>query len=270
MRTIALALTALLVARLVERPALAEQAPSSAPPDEAKWSAAKQAFATGKSAFDRGEFETALAEFQRADSLATAAKLSYDIGTCLERLGRYADAAINFERYLARAGVATTDDDKQFADNLRARIAADRTRAREKAAPAPSTAPMPQPLYIPYVPQGYGYYSSQAPMPEAYRRQQIKLQHARRSRAIALMVVGLTLNIGGAAVTAYAFVHDGSTVDQVLEGLIGLSAVVTGIPLWIPGAVSFAQSNAQLKELSKPDDSTPKHALIFSLPVLRF
>ncbi len=245
-------------------------------PDPASLSAAKQAFENGKSAFDRGEFETALSEFQRADALAPAPKLSYNVGNCLERLGRYADAALNFERFLSRTGTPTNDEDKQFADNLRARIAADRKRALEKSPDAPTA--QPQAIYVPYPPPtGYSPYYAYPPQPqmsmESYRRAQFKAQHARRTRAIALMAVGLALNVVGVGLTGYAFTHLGNTTAAGIEAFVGLSAIITGIPLWIPGAVSYVQSNNLLKELAKPAGATPgvePHAFIFSVPVLRF
>ncbi len=72
---------------------------------------AKSAFADGRAAFERGDYERALQMFQRADVLAPAPSLSYNIGKTYEKLGRYKEAVKAFERYLeqerpalARAG----------------------------------------------------------------------------------------------------------------------------------------------------------------------
>ncbi|HZS39646.1 MAG TPA: tetratricopeptide repeat protein, partial [Polyangia bacterium] len=62
--------------------------------------AAKAHFAAGKQAFERGEYETALAEFQQANAIAPAPSLLYNMGKTYEALGRYKDAAFAFDRYL--------------------------------------------------------------------------------------------------------------------------------------------------------------------------
>src|ERR1700747_3288737 len=89
---------------------------------------AKAAFAAGKQAFERGEYEAALKQFQRANLLAPAPSLSYNIGKTYEALGRFNDAALAYERYLELAGTPQTDEDKQFQETLRARIQADKKR----------------------------------------------------------------------------------------------------------------------------------------------
>ena len=85
---------------------------------------AKQHFAAGKQAFERGEYEAALAEFQKANEIAPAPSLLYNMGKTYEALGRFKDAAYAFDRYLQDYGAPQNDEDKQFQENLRARYLA--------------------------------------------------------------------------------------------------------------------------------------------------
>src|SRR6266498_411358 len=100
---------------------------------------AKAAFAAGKEAFERGDYEAALQNFTRANQLVPAPSLQYNIGNCHERLGHYRDAAASFERYLELAGPGSTDDEKDFQDKLRARIVANKKRAEQAQPPPPPT-----------------------------------------------------------------------------------------------------------------------------------
>lgn len=59
-----------------------------------------------KAAFARGDFAIAHDEFARAFDLAPIPDLIYDLALCEERLGRFADAAHSFERYLAAVPTA--------------------------------------------------------------------------------------------------------------------------------------------------------------------
>src|SRR4051812_33899733 len=74
------------------RPAHADDAPTPPPPE------AKKAFLDGKAAYERGEYELALQLFQRAALIAPAPSLYYNIGMAYERLQRYEDSAIAFEK----------------------------------------------------------------------------------------------------------------------------------------------------------------------------
>jgi hypothetical protein len=116
----------------------------AAPLDEGK-----AAFAAGKAAFDRGDFPTALAEFQRANAIAPAPTLFYNIGVTYERMGRYRDAADAFERYLREAGSPQTDEEQRLYEDVRARAAADRNRpdAPAYAQPAYTQPAYTQPAY---------------------------------------------------------------------------------------------------------------------------
>src|SRR5437868_5941908 len=89
---------------------------------------AKKAFAEGKAAFERGEYEKALSAYQRANMILPAPNLYYNIGATYERLGRYQEAALAFDKYFELAGAPTTDDEKAFQEKLRERSEADRKR----------------------------------------------------------------------------------------------------------------------------------------------
>src|SRR5262245_13080861 len=123
-------------------------ASAAAPIDDAK-----AAFAAGKEAFERGDYEVALTNFQRANSLVPAPSLQYNIGNCQERLGRYREAASSFERYLELSGPPNTDDERDLQEKLRARIAANKKRAAEAQPPPPPV--YQQPMYQPPPPTYY-------------------------------------------------------------------------------------------------------------------
>ena len=89
---------------------------------------AKKAFAEGKAAFERGEYEPALNAYQRANTILPAPNLYYNIGATYERLGRFQEAALAFDKFFEMAGAPATDEDKEFQNKLRQRTEADRKR----------------------------------------------------------------------------------------------------------------------------------------------
>jgi hypothetical protein len=103
----------------------AAAAATAAPLDEAK-----AAHAAGMAAYQRGDFQTALAEFERANQLAPAPEIDLNIGACYEQLGRYHDAVLAFERYIAAVeGRPDIDEQGRHLVWARERAAADRQRA---------------------------------------------------------------------------------------------------------------------------------------------
>src|SRR6478672_9346160 len=124
---------------------------------------AKKAFAEGKAAFERGDYEAALAAYQRANMILPAPNLYYNIGATYERLGRYQEAALAFDKYFEMAGTPATDEDKEFQDKLHARAEADRKRQdvaptkQEPAQPPPAAAAPPY-YRQPYYPQPAPYF----------------------------------------------------------------------------------------------------------------
>src|SRR5262249_10613187 len=129
----------------------------AAPLDEAK-----AAFAQGKVAFEKGDWNTALEQFMRANQLAPAPSLSYNIGKTYEKMGRNKDAVVWFEKYLELAGPPKDDDDRKFQDELRSRIATDKATPDHAPAPAPTPTPQGQPqAQVQQPPQAYPYYYQQ-------------------------------------------------------------------------------------------------------------
>jgi hypothetical protein len=252
---------------------------------------AKAAFATGKQAFERGDYEGALAQFQRANLLAPAPSLSYNIGRAYEALGRYHDAASAFERYLELVGVPKDDDDKKFQDNLRARAVADRARPDAPTGgggvvggvvggvkqPPPQ---YPPPQYPP--PQyhnSYQPYAYQNPyayqQPQRSKAAELELQRGRRGRAIALVVIGGTFTIVGLSMAASSpGCSNGSFTDNICWGVmlgVGINLAIVGPTLLIPGAVSLARSQKIITDLSKPEPKgIAPQTFVFPAPTFYF
>jgi len=238
------------LAVLVALSALSAQA---APIDDAK-----KAFAEGKAAFERGDYETALNAYQRANTILPAPNLYYNIGATYERLGKYQEAALAFDKYFEMVGAPTTDEDKDFQAKLRARLEADRKRpdvVREPAQPQPQQAqPQPQPQPGPYYRQPYYQQPYFLPPPGPSREARLKEARGRRTRAIVLMAVGVPLTIAGIGVLSWAATDSSlDTAGAYGWGFLGLTFGVVGITLWAPGAASFVKSSHDVKEWSKPE-----------------
>jgi tetratricopeptide (TPR) repeat protein len=112
-----------------------------------QFEASRRAYAEGAAAYERGAYDTALEHFQNAYDLAPSPEFWFNIARCHERLGRWAEAANAYERYLA--GKPTVEDAVQ----IRERISDLHVRAAELSklrqpppAPAPViVAPTPRP-----------------------------------------------------------------------------------------------------------------------------
>ena len=87
---------------------------------------AADAFARGGVAFEAERYEEALSEFRRAYELAPHDAVRGSIGRCLERLGRFAEALVEYE------AVAESDQVPE-ADREHARELSARVRARMEA-----------------------------------------------------------------------------------------------------------------------------------------
>jgi hypothetical protein len=244
---------------------------------------AKAAFAAGKEAFERGDYEVALQNFTRANQLVPAPSLQYNIGNCHERLGHYKEAAAAFERYLELAGQPTTDDEKDFQDKLRNRVTANKKRADQIQAPPPMYPQ--QPIYQPPPPN---YYQPMAPPPPT-REYLLQQARARRTRAIALMATGLALQVIG-----MGFLFDGAIVPHtscsgggifggtetcttsivsgwnIAEDFFGATFIITGITLWAPGVASYVGAQKDINTYMKQEAGAPPNAFLFHSPTIRF
>ncbi len=249
--------------------ARADAAPPGPPPE------AKKAFADGKAAFERGDYEAALQLFQRAILIAPAPSLYYNIGMAYERLSRYEDSAIAFEKYLELADAPQNEDEKTFQANLRARATANRDRAKRAATepvgrpPAPLVEPPPapppvspnQPPRAQYVPQPYGVYPGARYVftaPPLTHQQRLDKATRHRNNGIALTIVGSVLTIGGAGATAWAATASAFNADALSRGLAiwGTTVpIIVGVPLLIPGAVAWGKWQGELdREKKRSDD----------------
>jgi hypothetical protein len=215
---------------------------------------AKKAFAEGKAAFERGDYDTALAAYQRANTILPAPNLYYNIGATYERMGKYQEAALAFDKYFEMAGTPTTDDEKDFQEKLRVRLEADRKRpdvVAKPAQPQPEPQQNPQPVYRqPYYQPAPYYMVPQGPS----RESRLKEARARHTRAIVLMAVGVPMSVAGIVVTAWAVTDQNlDTAGTVGWSFLGVTLGVVGVTLWAPGAASFVKSGREIKEWSRPD-----------------
>ena len=217
---------------------------------------AKKAFAEGKAAFERGDYEQALAAYQRANMILPAPNLYYNIGATYERLGRYQEAALAFYKYFEMAGTPTTDEDKDFQEKLRARSEAD--RKRQDVAPTKQEPAQQQPVGAPPPYNRQPYYAQQPyymPQPGLSREQRLKDAQGRRTRAIVLMAIGVPMSLAGIGVLAWAVAPSVplTFAEEVGYGFLGFTFGVVGVTLWAPGAASFVKSSHDVKEYSRPE-----------------
>jgi tetratricopeptide (TPR) repeat protein len=240
-----------MIARLVALLAVLVALPAGAAPIDD----AKKAFAEGKAAFERGEYEKALSAYQRANMILPAPNLYYNIGATYERLGRYQEAALAFDKYFELAGTATSDEEKDFQEKLRARSEADRKRPNAPPVAAPQQpAQQPPVQQPPSYPQPYyapaPYYAG-APLQQP-REVRLREARSRRTRAIVLMAIGAPMSAAGIGVFSWALAD--LTLDTTSEagwGFVGATLFVVGVTLWAPGAASFVKSSHDIKELSQ-------------------
>jgi len=251
---------------------------------------AKAAFAEGRAAFEGGDFDRALAQFQRANLLAPAPSLSYNIGKTYEKLGRFRDAVLAFERYIELVGAPQNDDDKKFQEDLKLRIEADRRLPDKAPTPQPTPqpyqpqpTPQPQPYYNPYQP-AYNPYSY-APV---VNPRQVRLDTARRKRnsGITQLIVGVSFLIIGSALTADACgrtrgcnfsssTSDSQKVNASVELVFSVPSLIVGVIVTPIGIVNLARGQGdynriQKEPVEKADNGILPQAFMFSTPTFRF
>jgi hypothetical protein len=96
-----------------EAPADPAVAPAPTPPTNPALDEARQRIGTGEELFSRGNYNAALAEFERANELLADHPLNYlvlyNIGKCYEQLFQYGRAMDYYRRYLAEGGADESD-----------------------------------------------------------------------------------------------------------------------------------------------------------------
>jgi tetratricopeptide repeat protein len=116
--------------------------PPATPTTPDEFEVSRRASDEGARAYARGEYDLALKRYEAAYNAAPSAEIWFHIARCHERLGRWSDAAIAYEHYLA--GKPAGDDAVQ----IRERISDLRLRAQEAARltpPPPALSPPPAP-----------------------------------------------------------------------------------------------------------------------------
>ncbi|MEO6952801.1 MAG: tetratricopeptide repeat protein [Polyangia bacterium] len=109
--------------RVIAAIALVCMAPSAhADPVSPDEEVARRGYAAGVEAYDRGDFTTALQQFTAAKAARPHPAFDFNLGRCLDRLGRWKEAADAYERFLAAR------PDAPNAVELRARVTELRAR----------------------------------------------------------------------------------------------------------------------------------------------
>lgn len=244
-----------------------------APAEAAPIDDAKRAFAEGKAAFERGDYETALTAYQNANRILPAPNLYYNIGATYEKLGRYQEAALAFDEYFKLAGAPQNDEDREFQDKLHARAEADCKRAnlpppRVESQPLPTVTGQPPPPRVQqqppppqyYAPPGPYYMSPYGAYPtQLSRDERLRQAKARRVRAIVLMAIGVPMCVVGITLLAYSpALYSSDTLGSFYGNLFaGVTLTIVGITLWAPGAGSYVKSSRDIRELSTPQPLPP-------------
>ena len=102
---------------------------------------ARRHFQAGSAAYEKGDYTTALQEFERARLVKPLPDLDYNIGRCQDRLEHYPEAIAAYQRFVD----ATNNIEERT--EIGERIAALKARQQqlEAARPAPNPLPSPQP-----------------------------------------------------------------------------------------------------------------------------
>ncbi len=83
---------------------------------------AQRAFAAGREAYQRGDYQAALVEFHKAEAIQAAPNLTYNIAVTYEKLGQTDAAASAYSAYLKSAGAPKNDEDRRLQESIRAKI----------------------------------------------------------------------------------------------------------------------------------------------------
>jgi tetratricopeptide (TPR) repeat protein len=135
---------ALLVLLALPRPALADAAGDKL---------AHAYLLTARDAFQKGHIEEALNQFTEAYRASGRPAFHYNIGICLERLGRTEEAIAAFQRYLAEEPHPTDARSvRERIETLRAKLRAQRPPATPAASPPTPAASPPTPAAPPPTP----------------------------------------------------------------------------------------------------------------------
>jgi tetratricopeptide (TPR) repeat protein len=115
---------------------------------------ARQRYLTGTMLFQRGRYADALVELERGKQADPRPEFDYNIGLCLEKLGRAVEAADAFDRFLV-ARPHDSEAEVLRADVARLRQLAASTIAGNAPSVPPPSLPAPAPAEV-AVPQPYG------------------------------------------------------------------------------------------------------------------
>src|SRR5436309_2186453 len=99
--------------------------PAPARADDPDTEIARRHFGKGSELYKKGDYAGALKEFQSARVIKPAPGFDFNIARCLDRLERWNDAIVAYERFVATAtNPAEKNEAKERVRILRARVAA--------------------------------------------------------------------------------------------------------------------------------------------------
>ena len=98
----------------------AAAAPADKPLDKKQLADAKKHYGDGVAKYNSGDFDGALQDFQAADSVKQTPQTARYIGLCLDNLGRFQEAVLAYNRFLANVPPKMAAQ----GDELKARVAA--------------------------------------------------------------------------------------------------------------------------------------------------
>src|SRR5258706_2386304 len=109
--------------------------------DEGDAELARQRYRTGQALFQRGRVEDALHEFEQGKASFALPEFDYNIGLCLAKLGRPADAADALARYIE---ARPNDPDAAGIWRMIAELRAEAVKPKlAEPSPAPVSSPAP-------------------------------------------------------------------------------------------------------------------------------
>jgi hypothetical protein len=184
-------LFALLIVSLLALPARAADDPDT--------EVARRHFNQGRVFYDAGDYTSALREFELARRARPAPAFDYDIGRCNDRLERYPEAIVAYERYVsAKPPPPDADEVRARIVALKERVAASPTVPEKAPTPHATPTAISRPATTPTTETAPGEIPSTLAPSFAAEERPPAPKSNRRTVAIVVSVIAGAVVIGGA------------------------------------------------------------------------